>query len=105
MMETIKTAKDFSDKIQEDGLRIMKFFGDWCAPCKALTAVIETIEGSYDDVFFYEVNVDDIDEEVIEKYSIQSVPVLLFFKNGELVKELLGLVNVTKLKEIIEDVK
>lgn len=82
-------------------LVIFKFGGEWCGPCKMLECTISEIESTLENVEFYGVDVDEADETLIERFQIQSVPVLLFFNEGLQVDRVLGARGKSDLLEII----
>ena len=103
-MKKIKTINEL-DEILANGsnrLSVLKVSACWCAPCKMLARTISEIEDSLENVDFYEVDVDEAESELIEKYEIQSVPVLLFFNEGLQVDRVVGARNKKDLLEIIE---
>lgn len=82
-------------------LVMIDFFADWCMPCQMLTPVLSEVDKKYPNVEIYKVNVDE-SPSVSMLYDINSVPTILFFKNGREVERKIGLESVQKLSEIIE---
>ena len=72
------------------GLSVLKFSADWCAPCKRLQTIVDKMEKEFPDITIYNVDIDN-DFEVAKKYSIKSVPSLLFFENGKEQNKIEGL--------------
>ncbi len=74
---------------------LVDFWAEWCGPCKMIGPVIdqlaEELEGS---AKIGKVNVDDA-RELAVKYGVRSIPLLLFFKNGEVKDQIVG-AGVTK---------
>lgn len=101
-MEQIKHKEELDDAISQDGLTIVKVGASWCQPCKMLERTITDIEPTVENVKFYEIDVDDVDESVIDGYQIQSVPVLLFFNEGLVVDRVLGNIPKSMLLDKIE---
>lgn len=62
---------------------IVDFYADWCAPCRAISPVLEQLSVEYPDIDFYKVNIDDVNE-VAMMFKIRSIPSLLFIPvNGK----------------------
>ena len=69
---------------------IIDFFADWCIPCKRMApALKELAEENEGKIIFYKVNVDD-DPGVAARYSVQSIPYFVSFKNGSVHKTMIG---------------
>lgn len=103
-MKQITTLQEINDILAantRDELVIIKVGGQWCGPCKMLEKTIADIEPTLDKVKFYEIDVDEAEEEIIEKYQIQNVPVLLFFNEGLQVERETGNIPKSKLLELI----
>ena len=79
-------------------------FATWCPPCKMLSPVVEHIAEKYaNKIKVIKVDIDQ-HEDFSEKYDIQSVPTLLFFSGGELVKIETGFKDTKKLSDIVNEV-
>ena len=67
------------------------FWAEWCGPCKAIAPILDEICDQFGDkVVIGKVNVDEVKQTPV-KYGIRSIPTLLFFSNGEIVKQEVGL--------------
>lgn len=105
-MKQITTMQEVNDILAantKNELVIIKIGAPWCGPCKMLEKTIEDIEPTLDNVKFYEVDVDEVEEDFIETYQIQNVPVLLFFNEGLQVERETGNIPKSKLLELIKD--
>jgi thioredoxin 1 len=80
---------------------LVDFWAEWCAPCRALTPVVEEIAKTYQGKL--QVGKMNIDEhpEVPSQYAVRAIPTLLLFKGGQVVDQLVGLVPKTKLDAMI----
>ena len=99
------TAQNFNEKVKNNsGLTVVDFFATWCGPCRMMAPILEETASEYGDVTFCKV---DIDEEMslATEYQIMSVPTLLFFKNGEVVKKSIGLISQDDLEGFINTCK
>lgn len=82
---------------------VIDFWATWCGPCMRLAPVIDELAEEYaDQVVIGKYNVDE-ETELSGEYRIMSIPTLLFFKNGEQVRDL-RMTGATKdqLRERIE---
>ena len=67
---------------------------------KLLKKNIEDIEKLHNDVYFIDVDADEADE-IVSKYEIRGVPVILIFKNGELISKTMGVRTQADLEDIL----
>lgn len=94
--------KEFKKLLKQHNKIVFDFFADWCAPCKMLAPIFEETSKNFPDVAFFKMNVDK-GRKTAQKYSIMSIPTLLFFKNGKLAGTTLGVLNHGMLKEKIKE--
>jgi thioredoxin 1 len=101
-MKNIKTEEFEKEVLKSDKTVLVKFYADWCGPCKALTPVVEEVEEEMKDKLkVVEVNVDEAGE-LAQQYGIRGIPTMIFFKEGDVKSVLVG--NQPK-DEIIKKVK
>ena len=92
MTDNLLTIDDtnFDSEIGK-GVAMLDFYATWCGPCKTIAPLIEQLADEFADKG---VKVGKVDIEQAEalavKYSIQGVPTLLFFKDGEVVDRMTG---------------
>ena len=91
--KTVKiTDENFEELvINSEKLVIVDFWAEWCGPCKAIAPILDKICDQFgDNVVVGKVNVDEVKQTPV-KYGIRSIPTLLFFNNGQIVKQEVGL--------------
>lgn len=89
---------------QADRPVVLDFWMDHCPPCNALAPTLKSVADAYEDrVKVLQVKVDE-QSPLLKKYGIRGMPTVLFFKGGELVKEMSGLIRREELKEAFEGV-
>jgi thioredoxin 1 len=97
------TEKNFKTEILEAPIiSLVDFWASWCMPCRMIAPVLEEIAQEYSGkIKVGKINVDN-EANLAAKYSIMSIPALLFFKEGQVVTEIIGAVP---KEHIIEKLK
>jgi thioredoxin 1 len=86
---TVKELNEssFSEAIQSNKVVIVDFFAHWCGPCKTLSPILEEVSNEGFSVFSVDV---DENRDLSQKFSVSSIPTVLFFKNGKKVDSFVG---------------
>ncbi len=94
------TADNFDSEILQSNLPAMvDFWAPWCGPCRLMSPIVESIAERYQGkVKVAKVNVDE-NPQLAVRYSIMSIPTLLFFRNGQVVDKVIGLVPEHEIEE------
>ena len=83
---------------------LVDFWAEWCGPCRMVAPVLDELAKEFDGkIKIAKVNVDE-NKQVSMDYRIRSIPTLLFFKDGQMVKQLVGAHPKSKLTSEIQDV-
>ncbi|MBR3836925.1 MAG: thioredoxin [Clostridia bacterium] len=99
------TNKTFDATIREtEGLVLVDFWASWCGPCRMIAPVLEELDQEVEGFSVCKVNVDE-NPELADRFQIEAIPTLLFFKNGELVKKKMGLYPKDALQLIIKELQ
>ena len=104
-MKEIRTIAELDEILanETNKLIIVKIGAQWCCPCRMLENTISEIEGTNpENVIFYAVDVDEAETDLLEKYMIQSVPVMLFFNDGLQIDRVVGARGKSDLLALIE---
>jgi thioredoxin 1 len=79
-----------TDVLKSDKPVLVDYWAEWCGPCKMIAPVLEAIATEHaGKLEVVKLNVDE-NPEVARKYGILNIPTLGVFKDGEVVKELVG---------------
>ena len=104
---TMLTAKAFETEVLKSPEPVLvDFWADWCSPCHMIAPLIDELAAEFKDrVKVGKVDVDQ-NPELLRRFGIRSIPSLLFFKNGQLVDQLIGVVSkkvlVAKLNAVVQ---
>ena len=101
-MEVKITTKNFNEEVLKSEKPVLvDFWAIWCGPCKMIAPIIEDIAEEYSDkIKVGKINVDE-EMELAMKYGITSIPTLLLFKGGEVVKKTLGYMSKEEVEKFI----
>lgn len=81
---------------------LVDFWAEWCGPCKMLAPVLDEIaEERAERVKVAKVNVDS-NPTLAERYGVQSIPTLLYFANGKVQSQTVGVVSKRKILSQID---
>lgn len=85
------TKANFQAEVEQaQGTVLVDFWAQWCGPCRMQAPILEAFAGEHSDIKVAKCDVDE-NPELAEKFSIMSIPSLLVFKGGKLVKSAVGL--------------
>jgi len=79
------------------------FWAPWCGPCLMVSPIYDKLADEYENFKFCKMNVDE-NHKTARKYQIQSIPMQMFFANGERVDEQLGAVPEQVIRSKVDDV-
>ena len=76
--------------VVKEGVTLVDFWAPWCGPCRMLAPVIDELAEEFEGkAKICKVNTDEVQDLAVE-FGIRSIPTLLFFKNGEVVEQMVG---------------
>ena len=82
-------SSNFDETVKE-GVTLVDFWAPWCGPCRMIAPVIEELAEEYEGrAKIAEVNTDE-EQDLAIKFGIRSIPSILFFKDGQIVDQMVG---------------
>ena len=78
---------------------IVDFWAPWCGPCRMMEPVLHEVASEYESITVGKLNVDE-NPGIATRFDILSIPTLLVFKDGQVVKKIVG---AKSKKQLIDD--
>lgn len=97
-MEITLTDENFEQEvIDSDKPVLVDFWATWCGPCMMLAPIVSEIAEEYSD--FLKVGKVNVDEEPVTslEYKVSSIPTLMLFKDGKVLKKAVGYMSKQEL--------
>jgi thioredoxin 1 len=92
---------NFDSVIHDDRPVVVDFHALWCSPCKMQSPILKEVATELGDkIKVIKIDVDQ-NSEIASRYSVQSVPTIIIFKNGKLVWRQSGVVSKNQLKSVL----
>lgn len=96
------TDANFAALVAEGKPMIVDFWATWCGPCQMVLPLIEELSAEYEGrINIGKVNVDE-NTELPMQYGVRNIPTILFIKDGQVQKKLVGAQSKAVLKEEAE---
>ena len=101
-MSIINLSNENFDELIKEGKVLVDFYAEWCGPCKMLGPVIEEVSNEVSDVKIIKVNVDE-HSNIAQQYGVMSIPTLILFDNGSIIKQNVGFIPKENIIELVNN--
>jgi len=103
--EVIVTKSNFDAEVVKSTVPVVAdFWAEWCGPCKMIAPVLKELAKDYKDkIKIAKIDV-DAEGELAQQFNIVSIPTILLFNKGQVVKQQIGAVPRHALEKMIKDV-
>ena len=92
-------SQNFETLIADGKPVVVDFWATWCGPCQMVGPFIEQLAQEYEG----RVTIGKCDEELPSRFSVRNIPTILFIKNGEVAKKLVGAQSIDVLRKAVEE--
>ncbi|HTZ52263.1 MAG TPA: thioredoxin, partial [Spirochaetia bacterium] len=103
--EVTVTRSNFDAEVMKSPVPVVAdFWAEWCGPCKMIAPVLKELARDYKDKI--KIAKIDVDAEIdlAQQFNIVSIPTILVFNKGQVVKQQIGAVPRPALEKMIKDI-
>ena len=93
------TDANFEQEVERnDGLTVVDFWATWCGPCRMIAPILDQLAKEYEGKV--KITKLDVDQNIrtASRFNVRSIPMLLFFKGGKVVDQIIGAVPKTQIE-------
>lgn len=96
------TDENFDEGVAR-GVVLVDFYADWCGPCRMLAPIIEELAQEMSGKLTVAKVDTDKATSVAAKFEVTSIPTIILFKDGNLVKRVVGLKDLDTLRSMVNE--
>ena len=102
--EVTVTRSNFDAEVMKSAVPVVAdFWAEWCGPCKMIAPVLKDLARDYKDkIKIAKIDV-DAEGELAQQFNIVSIPTILVFNKGQVVKQQIGAVPRPALEKMIKE--
>lgn len=102
MSQIITINEQSFEEVTSHGVVVVDFYADWCQPCKMMAGIFaETSDQYVGKVTFAKINTDE-NQAVSIANRIMSIPTIFFYKDGQLIERVSGVIDQATLSEKLD---
>jgi putative thioredoxin len=98
-------AENFQQYVLENSYKVpvlVDFWAEWCAPCKTLKPILESLAAEYNGQFLLAKVNSDNEQALAQQFGVRSLPTVKVFRNGEIVDEFMGAQPEPVIRQLLE---
>ena len=95
------TSENFESILKSNETVLVDFWAEWCGPCRSMHPVLDELSQKHENLTIVKINV-DTQSELAQKYGIRGIPTFISFKNGQVLKTVVGGQSIQKLEELLK---
>ena len=97
------TNENFEEEVKKSDKKVLvDFFATWCGPCKMMSPIIDEIaEELGENIKVGKVDSDE-NMELAEEFGIMSIPTIMIFENGQVIKTFIGVTSKDEIMKVLK---
>lgn len=95
------SQSDFDQVVLQSAVPVLvDFYADWCAPCRAMSPVLDELAGAMPETRVVKVNIDE-NPDLATRYRINAIPSLVAFRDGQVSARHTGMADLKQLRGLL----